>query len=96
MFKTIADVRQANKDAGHYFFERQTMNFFGSRIESSLYAGQYFITSEEGLYESDPRRYTIRMARPDGSVQNASDYRQFAGIEAARKVARASARLIRA
>jgi len=96
MFKTLADVRRANKGAGHYFFERGTMNFFGSRIESGLYVGQYFVTSEEGFYKSDPRRYTIRMARPDGSVYDASDFRQFASIEDAREEARALARLIRA
>ena len=34
---TIADVKQVNKDAGYYFFSRDTMRFFGTQIESALY-----------------------------------------------------------
>ena len=43
---TMADVKQANKDAGYYFFSRDTMRFFGTRIESTLYKNNTFITSD--------------------------------------------------
>lgn len=35
MFKTMADVRAANKAIGHHYFERSTMRFFDSRVDSS-------------------------------------------------------------
>ena len=52
---TIADVRQANKDAGYYFFSRDTMQFFGTRIESALYKNNTFITSDYTGFERNDR-----------------------------------------
>ena len=35
MFKTISEVKQANTNLGHHFFDRDTMRFFDSKIEFS-------------------------------------------------------------
>lgn len=94
-FKTIADVRAANKASGHHWFDRSTMKIFGSRVESGLYGGKYFISSELDFHGND-RRYTIRIARANGEIADGSDFRQFAFIEDARDEARKLARLVTA
>lgn len=70
MFKSIHEVRVANKSSGYFFFSRNTMRFFDSRIESKLYHGRFFITSEQlhGSLGSNPRKYTIRYAKDDGGI----------------------------
>jgi hypothetical protein len=85
MFKTIADVRAANRAIDHHFFDRSTMRFFASRIESGLYAGRYFITSEKAGFTSEQRRFTIREVMPSGEVKTADDsFNKFLFIEDAR------------
>lgn len=87
MFKTIADVRAANQDAGNHFFDRDTMRFFKSRIVSNLYGGRYFITSEQGPH--GPRKFTIREAHENGDVTTASSFMQYSDIQDAREDAHA-------
>jgi hypothetical protein len=83
MFNTIAELKQANKDAGMYFFSKDTMNFFASRIESSLYKNQCFITSEKKCFNDYTRVYSVRRARPDASIETLE--KDFACIESARE-----------
>jgi len=87
-FRTIAEVRAANKAAGQYFFERATMRFFRSIVESGLYAGRYFVTSERGPHDDSPRRYSVREAEPDGGIETCGDFQEYLTIEDARAAAR--------
>jgi len=61
-FKNFSAFRAAYKATGNHFFDRATMRFFNSRIESGLLnknGKQYFITSE--CYAQDtPRTYSLR------------------------------------
>ena len=61
---TISSIKQLNKANGFHFFDRKTMRFFASKIESHLSYGNdktgYFITSEKTGFESTERVYTIR------------------------------------
>jgi hypothetical protein len=82
-FRTISDVKAANKAAGLYFFERSTMRFFNSRIESPLYKGRYFITSERGSHDI-LRRYTIREVRPNGDIHTVGKFQGYNFKEDAR------------
>lgn len=86
-YKTLADVRQANKEIDHHFFDRNTMHFFGTKIESTLYAGRYFITSEQPPH--GPRLFTIREAQPDGQVKTVGDAHGFKFKDDAREAIRA-------
>ncbi len=72
MFKNISEVKAANKALGHYFFTPQTMRFWRSRVETKLYGGQYFVTSE---YYAAALRYTIRQALEDGSIKTISEFK---------------------
>lgn len=85
MFQTIAEVRQANRAIGHHFFDRSTMRFFASRVESGLYAGRYFITSEKAGFQSEQRKFTIREVGSNGEVKTVGDtFNEFLFIEDAR------------
>lgn len=78
---TIADVKAQNRRAGQHFFDRDTMKFLNSRVESTLMKGNYFITSEK--YPHNPRRYKVRQYNPgnhhiltigeEGTYQEAKD-----------------------
>ena len=61
---TLAEVRRENKKSGSFFFSKDTMKFFDSRVETkgNLIKNKYFITSEQfhGTEGSQPRKYTIR------------------------------------
>lgn len=91
-YQTVADVRAANKAAGRYFFERATMRFFQSRIESTLYGGRYFITSEQCPGVGHARLYSVREALPDGEIGTVGEFQQYRHIEDAREAARRLAR----
>ena len=86
--RTMADVRAANAAAGQYFFSRSTMRFFGSRVESSLYIGGYFITSEKAGVTSTQRRFTIRRETADHSIETISKSLEYRTIEDARAALR--------
>lgn len=63
---TIQSIKNKNKAAGYFFFSRDTMKFFASKIESPLmYGGDtygYFVTSEKTGFESKKRHYKVRQA----------------------------------
>ena len=63
VFKTLSEFKRAHKAAGLYFFDKKTMEFFNSKIESGLIDGKYFITSEQfiGSTFTEPRKYSVRM-----------------------------------
>jgi hypothetical protein len=47
MFQTIDEIREANEAAGFNWFAPETMEAFGSRVETGVIAGRYFVTSEQ-------------------------------------------------
>lgn len=90
-FRTIDEIKDANRARGHFFFSHSTMRFFDSRVEAGLYGGRYFITSEQ-FHASDgtsaPRKYTIRCVKDDGSIERVGDFEKTTDLEEARRTAR--------
>lgn len=83
MDQTLASVKAANRAAGYHFFDRATMRFFRSKIETGLHDGRYFITSEQ--FESSsgdkaPRMFTIRRAEPDGSIETVGEFNSYPSL----------------
>lgn len=83
-FRDMGQVRWANRELGHHFFDRDTLRFFGGRVHDDLYGGRYFVTSERdqsygslGAAWDGDRRYTIRMANPDGSIDTVGQFGQY-------------------
>lgn len=64
---TITELKRRNAEIGHFFFSKDTMKFFKSKIESKIIDGKYFITSE---VESKIRVYKIREFKQTGEVIN--------------------------
>jgi len=95
---TMSDIREMNAANGMHFFERGSMRFFDSRIESSAYngaGGVFFITSEQfhGSQGVAPRCYTIRQFIPGtGAVETFGRFNEIRHIEDARFMARTAAR----
>lgn len=83
MFQTMTDVRAANKAIGNHWFERSTMKFFNSRVESSLLGGRYFITSERREL-TFPKRYTVREVLQDGDIKTVGEFQGYSLLEDAR------------
>lgn len=83
--KTINEIKAANKAAGFFYFEPDTMRFFDSRVESPVYpdekGGAYFVTSEQfhGSQGSEPRFWTVRHCNSAGAISTARgfDYQEF-------------------
>lgn len=70
-YRTLADLRATNESAGLHFFARATMKFWKSRVETTLIAGRYFITSEDEwcLDGRMPKRiYAVRYANDDATI----------------------------
>lgn len=95
MFKTMNDVKKANKALGHHWFDDDSMRFFNTEILStpglftiSGTGRQFFITSDRPEL-SDPKRYSIREVKPDGAIDTygmVRDYTtQIAAFRAAMK-----------
>lgn len=58
-FDSLPAMKKAVKVSGNHFFDKDAMEFFNSKIETSLFSGSFFVTSE---YMDDPAeaRYTAR------------------------------------
>ena len=96
---TIADLKRSSL-AGH-FFDRATMGFFNSRVESGIYRTGprtgYFVTSEQ--FEGEPRHYTVRAYAPSGEICGITTVGEFYSMTtrtAARDAARELSRKDRA
>ena len=99
--RNAADLRAIADHAGSYFFSRDTMRFFSSRLLEGVYAPDgyvatpgnrfFFVTSER--HDDNPRHYAVRMVtlgsvrdnRPAVDIVTVGDY--HASANAARKEA---------
>ena len=99
MFRTISEIREANRAAGGHFFDPDAMRFFRSRIAPGVIGGRYFISSEQfcpTMFADGPchpRRYTIRTVDDAGRIDfETPEHGHFATLAEARAAARALAR----
>ena len=85
-FASMNEIRIQNAQAGQHWFDPASMRFFGCRVGSAVYGGRYFISSEQDTYVSSTgqpgawggqRRYTIRMAEADGSIETIGMFGQY-------------------
>ena len=80
----VTGIKRANENAGQSWFSEENKRFFNSMWGDQVYKGKYFITSEQFDCNS-PRRYTIRIARPNAIIDTIGEFQQFGSYTAARK-----------
>lgn len=98
-YPTTYDLEERNARAGGHWFKPDTMRFFRSRVLSPAFERPdgtvYFATSERCPWGDHPRLYSVRIMRPDGSVDTVGEfqgYRSRSGaIVAAERIARSGA-----
>lgn len=74
---SLADVKELNREAGQHFFDRDTMRFFKSTIETGLLKGGYFITGESQTGYGSNRKYTARKVDYlNGSIETLGEFNQ--------------------
>lgn len=70
-FKNITAIKQANIDAGQFWFSPNTLKFFNCIVYPTVYYGRYFVTSEQNDLDPElpePREYSVRYANSDGTI----------------------------
>ena len=80
MINTIAEAREANANAGYYWFTPDALRFFSSRLPKSVLPvdnGALFVSSER-FERTEPRRYSIRFIHDNGKVETVGEFRQYA------------------
>lgn len=80
---TLAEVKAQNKANGQFFFSRDTMRFFKSRIHGGLRQGKYFITSENN-YNASQRLYTIRLVKENFSIDTVGTFQTYHSLDEAK------------
>ncbi len=94
-FKFVSEIQEADRKAGRYFFEVDTMRFFRSKIATwYVWDGRYFITSEQNVWldehhqrHAEPRRFTIREAVEDNTgfhIDTVGEFQAYGTLAQAR------------
>ena len=87
---SLADVKELNREAGQYFFSRDTMRFFKSTIETGLLKGGYFITGESQSSYASGRKYTARKVDfLNGSIETLGEFHSFSTRDGAKDAIKA-------
>ena len=95
---TINDAMRISMEKGKKWFTPSAMEAFGSRIETDMLEGNYFVSSEQdtkGVIGPDGKRYkawngkrrftTHRFIVESGSVVDISEFGEFASLKSALK-----------
>ena len=87
---SIPQIKKKNQAIGQHWFSKETMQFFGTRIESSVFVmpqGSLFITSEQdpaGKAWFGERRFTIRIAYPNGVIDTVRGFGEYFSLPEAK------------
>jgi hypothetical protein len=81
---TIEQIKAANKALGHFWFSPATARFFRSRASGPV-IGNMFVSSEHNDAPgcNYPRRYTIRRANENGSIDTVGEFQAYRSKRAA-------------
>jgi|ERR1035437_211721 hypothetical protein len=66
-YRTITEIKAANRAAGDHFFDRAQLRLFGTRIVTHVLAGSWFITADH-LVPAEAPDFTIHRAQHDGNI----------------------------
>lgn len=89
MFTELDQVVEASRANGHHWFSPDTMRYFGTRLESPLIQGRWFITSECQDDATMPRMYTVRLVTDDrGTIETVGEFMAYATLAEAQTAIR--------
>lgn len=71
-FSSVPQMKAAVRNSGSHWFDKNTMRFFNSKIETGILQKRFFISSERQEI-TDPKRYTIRYFVRDNNATPALD-----------------------
>src|ERR1035437_10492288 len=71
-YRTITEIKAANRAAGDHFFDRAQLRLFGTRIVTHVLAGSWFITADH-LVPAEAPDFTIHRAKHDRSEEHTSE-----------------------
>ena len=86
MFKSLQEIMDLNRKEGRFFFSPATLAFFNSKVHCGPYQGKHFVTSEKD--GRNPRRYTVRTALPDGTIETLGDFQGYGTLASATAAAK--------
>lgn len=90
VFRYQGDIQKRNEAAGLFYFSPDTMRFFRSRVLDGFYPAKdgraFFCTSERG--PDGVRRYTVRVAKRDGSIDTFGKFQGYASGRSAHAAAK--------
>lgn len=85
---TLASAKAIYNQYGGHFFDRDTMRFFGSKIESDLYSNRCFITSENN-FDGTKRYYNVRRFNSDYTdIETIGTFNTIKDKDTARQIAK--------
>lgn len=76
-WRSFDELRRANIAIGQYWFDRDTIAYWRTRVESGFIAGHWFVTSDDP--GGDERVYRARYADDTGRVTTIGDPYRTAG-----------------
>ena len=84
---SIEEVIRANKAAGYHFFDKDTMEFFGSKVVCPVFENCCFVTEEDDFLRTQ-KLYTVRQFDPlTGSIEIVGEFQEYETVEEAIKAA---------
>lgn len=89
---TVTEMKERNAAMGNFFFSKDTMRFFSSKVIGGTDDNGYFITSEQFVPfdgPAHPRTFTIRhFDFETGEIRTVGEFQRYSTIEAARAARR--------
>lgn len=81
----MMDVKTANINIGHHWFDSATMRFFKTRLLGGLLKNRLFVSSEK--HHAGKREYSIRYVKPNGAVDTLGTFCHYDTAYQAKSVA---------
>ncbi len=74
-YNNITEIKKANKEIGHHFFDPESMRFFKSVVRAQVIGGNFFVTGER-YDEGNPYRWTVRQCI-NGAINTVSEFQEY-------------------
>lgn len=85
---TLTEAKAIYRTGKGHFFDRETLKYWGTRIESGLYKNRCFVTSDLD-FDGSRRAFTVRRFSPDFlRIETVGEFQEYALRDTAREAAK--------